>query len=253
MKRRPKETDIYQETGIYHEQHQDQNEGRPSRLQKALAIVTLASLGGSIAAGIQSGMNLYNAHKALKNPAVSAPEHLGTTKTDPGYRRALEHELRTAYKGPVAIDQAENTGKTTMKFGDKRGIINFHIDGSGRNTETAESVGTPDYHYGARPHGHLVSVDGKPLPAGAITVWKSNQEAGDAVLYPRLANFSGSKPKTFDYKIDLEAEGLLEDGHELQADYDAGDILVTGSNGKITSIDVQQRSQNEPPVEITES
>jgi len=213
------------------------------RIGAAAAFVSLVS--GGVAAG--AAYNIHEQAVAKANAAKAA-----TTKTA-DYRKALVGKLKSAYVGPVAITNAENTGRTEIDPTDpmgKRGVVSIYIGGSAINEKTAKSTGGPDYIYSTDPVDHLVLPNGEKIPAKAH--WVSTQARGDVVANPVLSNFDGSKPKTFNYEIDLTAGGTMPNGQEVDAIYDAGDIAVTGSHGKITSVAVVPRPEDVPAVQIVE-
>jgi len=213
-----------------------------STLQKVGAIAGLSVVAG-LAAGVTTAL-VRGGHEQSAAATASAD-----------YRASLEGELRTAYVGPVALTSAENTGQViTDTGGEKRGVVKIHIGGAAINEKTAKSTGDPGYYYSQQPIENMVLPNGQKFPG---EVHWTDQQDGEAVMNPLLSDFSGSKPKTYDYDMQLGAYGLIpgsqaEGASGIQvmgAEYNAGEVAITGQNGKITSVEVIPRPEDVPAIQ----
>jgi hypothetical protein len=215
-----------------------------------------ATAGLAAAAGLVLGVGSAVEHGSHK-PPKTATATANYPKFRASYVKSLDGELRTAYVGPVALNEAEVTNRiVTDDIGEKRGVIKIHIGGAAINAKTAKSTGDPGYYYATEPI-ETVTIDGNRY-SGEVH-W-TDQKDGDAEMNPVLGNFSGSKPVTYDYQIGLGAYGLVPGSpaqgasgiREIDATYNAGEVAVTGEDGKITSVQVIPRSAEVPAVQITE-
>jgi hypothetical protein len=224
----------------------DQDPQAPKRMSRAQKVGVTAAL---LAAGSAIGGDLYyTAHQIHEQPgaAQTANEQLVE------YRKALEDELRSVYVGPVAIASAEKADGVYVDpvMRQKRGIINLHIGGTAINEKTYKSTGDPDYILSKEPVVDVHLPNGETVSGDAR--WTSAEGNGEAALYPVLANFARSTPKTLDYQLELTAGGWMPTGQEVDALYDAGEVAVTGSNNEITSVTVVPRPKNVPAIQIVD-
>lgn len=257
------------------ENKKDKESTKERKLRKR-HLIALGAISATLAGLIAVGANGNHESPVPRGQSTTAEANTPTTESedrlsDAQHRLALEQQLEAAYidtngdtlPNDITITDAELLDETVNEAGAERGVIRVHIDGTAKNTEVADSRGNPDYDYRAAddaneaPMSRLMSVNGETVmnerEQKSLARWETTQEAGDALIFPRLEHFAGSEPSVLDYKIQLPASGRLKDGSTLQYAFEAGRVVVTGSNGAITEVNVIPRHEDLPPIEVTET